>query len=59
VQCHAPQKKVDGHLVGGVRYDCTGCHNYHHGTMPLLGPGSAIYDPKKKMSIDEFLKYAR
>jgi hypothetical protein len=39
-QCHSP--------AGGVRSDCTECHNYHHGDRPLQGIGAAARDPGGK-----------
>jgi hypothetical protein len=39
-QCHSP--------AGGVRSDCTECHNYHHGDKPWQGLGAAARDPGGK-----------
>jgi hypothetical protein len=58
-KCHGPQRTDNGQLLGGIRADCTGCHSYHHGTQPLLGPGAVIYDPKEKMNTNQFLNFGR
>jgi hypothetical protein len=51
-QCHAPEKAE----VGGVRHDCTECHNYHHGANPLQGLGAAARDPAKKGDAKQLLQ---
>jgi hypothetical protein len=33
-ECHAPAATVDGKAVGGSRYDCSECHNFHHADEP-------------------------
>jgi hypothetical protein len=33
-ECHAPAGTVGGKAVGGSRFDCTECHNFHHADDP-------------------------
>jgi hypothetical protein len=55
LQCHGPQRREQGKLVGGARFDCTECHRYHHGDAPLQGIGAAARGPRGKLSIQQFL----
>lgn len=48
VQCHAPRDVRAA--TGGARFDCTECHRYHHGDMPLHGRGSAARGTETKHS---------
>jgi hypothetical protein len=60
--CHSPEKtKVklpDGTeaLGGGIRHNCTDCHNYHHGDLPLQGRGSPTFAPKDPRDLEGWLK---
>jgi hypothetical protein len=60
--CHSPEKtKVklpDGteSLGGGIRHNCTDCHNYHHGDLPLQGRGSRAFSPKDPHDLKDWLK---
>jgi hypothetical protein len=58
-QCHAPARTENGEPRGGVRHNCTDCHNYHHGDKPLQGPGAAARDPDRKMTWPQLLKGSR
>jgi hypothetical protein len=59
LQCHAPASTATGKAQGGVRFDCTECHNYHHGGAVLQGLGAAARKPKRELSIQEFLSGQR
>jgi hypothetical protein len=60
--CHSPEKTrvklPDGTetLGGGIRHNCTDCHNYHHGDLPLQGRGSPTWFPKEPRDIKDWLK---
>lgn len=60
--CHSPEKtKVklpDGteSLGGGIRHNCTDCHNYHHGDLPLQGRGSKTFAPEQPRDLEGWLK---
>ncbi|MCS6863519.1 MAG: cytochrome c3 family protein [Gemmataceae bacterium] len=60
--CHSPaQTRVqlpDGSTIpgGGVRHNCTDCHNYHHGDFPLQGRGSPLRFPKNPRDIADWLR---
>jgi hypothetical protein len=59
--CHSPlgaRVKLDGAIVsgGGVRHNCTDCHGYHHGDLPLQGRGSDTALPKQPRDIAGWLK---
>jgi hypothetical protein len=60
--CHAPaQTRVqwpDGSTSrgGGIRHNCTDCHNYHHGDFPLHGRGSPLRFPKNPRDIADWLR---
>jgi hypothetical protein len=60
--CHSPAgTKVtlpDGSktLGGGVRANCTDCHNYHNGDLPLQGRGAESRFPKAPRDLGEWLK---
>ena len=60
--CHSPAgTKVtfpDGTTVtgGGVRHDCTECHRYHHGDLPVQGRGAASRYPKNPRDLADWLK---
>lgn len=51
VKCHAPKSGT----VGGVRHNCTECHQYHHGEQPLQGIGAAQRNPREPQTIQNFL----
>jgi hypothetical protein len=55
LQCHAPQRREGGKLVGGARSDCTECHSYHHGDAPLQGLGAGALQPRERLTIQQFL----
>lgn len=55
VTCHAPQSRGPGLTTGGVRSRCTDCHQYHRGTHPLQGRGSAPRDAGRKRSASDLL----
>jgi hypothetical protein len=60
--CHSPEltkvKLPDGTEAtgGGIRHNCTDCHNYHHGDLPLQGRGSELRFPKDPRDIKDWLK---
>ncbi len=51
VNCHAPKTSTGG----GVRHNCTECHQYHHAEQPWQGVGAARRSPKNLHKIDDFL----
>lgn len=55
LQCHAPQTKVQGKLVGGARFDCIECHRYHNGDHPLQGLGAAARSVPAPLQVQPFL----
>jgi mono/diheme cytochrome c family protein len=56
VQCHSPPHRgTDGQPRGGVRFQCTECHRYHNGDMPLQGPGAVHRDPRVRRDIGAVL----
>jgi nitrate/TMAO reductase-like tetraheme cytochrome c subunit len=55
LQCHAPATTVNGKPQGGVRFNCTECHRYHHGQDPLKGNSGSERDPRHKRDIEAFL----
>jgi hypothetical protein len=48
VQCHS--------ATGGARFNCTECHNYHHGEAPLAGRGAAARGVDRLRTIRELLE---
>ena len=60
--CHAPAgskvELADGSKVsgGGVRHNCTDCHRYHHGDLPVQGRGAASRFPKEPRELADWLK---
>lgn len=52
LQCHAPKTATGG----GVRFDCTGCHNYHNGDHPLAGRGAAARNAPVPGTTADFLQ---
>jgi hypothetical protein len=56
LQCHSPARTVEGKAQGGVRFDCTECHRYHHGEQPLQGIGARARKPAVEFKdVQEFL----
>jgi hypothetical protein len=56
VKCHAPAHTVDGKARGGVRFDCTECHRYHHGEGEAgLPSGARALAAPHPGSIEDFL----
>src|SRR5262249_44058533 len=55
-QCHATAGHANGQPVGGVRHDCTECHNYHNGDRPVQGLGARSRDPKRLRDVKPFLE---
>jgi hypothetical protein len=56
-QCHGPTRVVsdpDGarRRIGGVKYGCSDCHQYHNGDHPLKGRG--VRGPARTLSADDF-----
>ena len=51
VKCHAPKTAKEG----GVRHNCTECHQYHHGEQSLQGVGAAKRNAGKLHKIEDFL----
>ncbi len=59
--CHAPagsKVTVNDAVVsgGGVRHNCTDCHRYHHGDLPMQGRGAASRFPKEPRELADWLK---
>lgn len=54
--CHSPTKVEGDKQLGGVRHNCTDCHNYHNGDHALQGLGAKERDPKVLRSLEEWLK---
>jgi hypothetical protein len=60
--CHSPSgTKVtlpDGSKItgGGVRANCTDCHRYHHGDLPIQGRGAQTRYPKEPRTLADWLK---
>lgn len=58
-QCHAPAGHSAAGATGGAGFDCTECHRYHNGDVPLHGPGSSARDARRHFAIDQFLAPAQ
>ncbi len=43
-------------IGGGVRHNCTDCHRYHHGDLPMQSRGSASRFPKDPRELADWLK---
>jgi hypothetical protein len=41
---------------GGIRHNCTDCHNYHHGDLPMQGRGSTTRKPTEPRDFKDWLK---
>jgi hypothetical protein len=60
--CHSPSrtkvKLPDGSDAtgGGIRHNCTDCHSYHHGDLPMQGRGSETWTPKEQLDIKDWLR---
>jgi hypothetical protein len=60
--CHSPERtkvklpdKTES-TGGGIRHNCTDCHNYHHGDLPMQGRGSTTRNPKDARDLKDWLK---
>lgn len=60
VQCHAPSStRTEAGVtrsLGGVRFDCVLCHQYHNGDHPLAGRGAASRGASVPRNMADFLK---
>jgi hypothetical protein len=54
-RCHAPRATSGGQPVGGVRHECTTCHDYHDGDGAVRGRAGAARGVLRPGSIDELL----
>jgi hypothetical protein len=58
VECHAPERMVEGSSRGGAGVGCTECHRYHNGDHPGAGIGTRARRGAQRMSIEQFLRGA-
>jgi hypothetical protein len=59
VLCHAPSSTSGNQRLGGVRYGCTECHNYHRLDHPLLGRGAPDFVPAKRLDAKALMNGSR